>query len=1114
MSEGGGIRVALLGPVRAYADGSPIGISGARVRLLLARLALARGRPVPSEVLIDDLWEADPLADATNALQALVSRLRKAVGAAAVELTGGGYRLRADVDAPRFEELAARGRRELAADRPAAAVASLDVALGLWTGVALSDLPDVSFVRTAVARLEELRLGAVEDRFEAALRLGRHGEVLADLEASARAHPLRERLAVLRMRALHAAGQQSAALAAYEEIRGALAEQLGVDPGAELRQVHLALLRGELDPPVTRPKLVPGRLPAQLTSFTGRDAELRLLAGQLATARLVTIVGPGGVGKTRLAIEAAARHPANEQGRVWFVPLAGVGAPAENDPSGRESAPNRMSTADRTNLAAPARPADLARTVDPARTADLTGAADLAGAADPARVAGPAGAADPVGAAGEVAGAVLGVLSAAQVRLTGGRQGVIDQLVELIGPEAAVLVLDNCEHLVAAAAEFAGLLLERLPRLTILATSREPLAITGEALCRLGPLELPTGVATADDSAAVRLFVDRARAVRPGFALDESTAGPVVDICRRLDGLPLALELAAARLRSMTVEQIAHRLDDRFRLLTSGSRTALPRHRTLLAVVEWSWELLTEQERVLAARLSIFPGGATAAALEAVCADGTLPADEVVYVLGSLVDKSLVQWDGRRYRMLETIRAYASERLDERKSIADRFLRYFLASAEEHEPRVRSREQLASMRWFDAEYDNLISALRTAINDGAADAAARLTGSLLWYWQTLRSDARAEGFVAEVLGFGDALPGHTRAALTALYRMPGKDGTPADPEQVCSVIEDCIGTGALDHHPMLLIMTAPMAYFVGRRELAERLLRAAEDHPDRWAAAVAAWLRAVFRNDQGDWTGAAAEWTRALRGFEAVGERLGLAFTLGRVAQNHAVQGEHEQALAALERCVTLAAEVGWEEEISYRARLGAQRLRAGDPDGARRALDAALRQAVERGRPHLRIEAMVGLADLHRRAGEPDRAEQMLDHLEALVRGQPGAEQTAAIHIAPVRMAIRIDTGATTAARELLPWVAGVGSALRDMAAPAAELLARLLAREGDAAGAATALGMSQVIRGTFDRGDPELRELIDDLTARLGATAYAQAFDRGAGMPRAEALGRLCSP
>ncbi|SHG27103.1 BTAD domain-containing putative transcriptional regulator [Streptoalloteichus hindustanus] len=1024
-----GIRVALLGPVRAYAAASAIAIPGARVRLLLARLALTHGRLVPVTVLIDDLWGADALSDATNTLQALVSRLRKAVGAQAVELVGGGYRLAADVDAPRFEELVAQGRRELAADQPAAAIVSLDAALDLWTGEPLGDLPDVPFVRTAAARLDELRLGAVEDRCEAALLLGRHNEVLANPEPAAR--PLRERLAALRIRALYQAGRQSEALAAYEEVRRALADQLGVDPGADLRQVHLAMLRGELASAGARPKLTPGRLPAQRTSFVGRDAELSHLAEQLRSHRLVTVVGPGGVGKTRLAIEAAAHLPAHEQGRVWFVPLASALA------EGAGEGPNEDADA--------------------------------------------------------VAGAVLGVLSATRARLTDGRP----ELEELIGPEPAVLVLDNCEHVVEAAARFTDRLLERLPRLTVLATSREPLAITGESLCRLDPLDPATD--------AVRLFVDRAQAVRPAFTADDA----VLDICRRLDGLPLALELAAARLRTMTAAEIAHRLDDRFRLLASGSRAALPRHRTLLAVVDWSWDLLTEQERTLATRLSIFPGGATTVALEAVCADDLLPAHDIAYVLGSLVDKSLVQWDGRRHRMLETIRAYACDRLNDRKSIEDRFARYFLSLAEDHEPRLRTRDQLTSIAWFDAEYDNLLSALRGAINDSNADLAARLTISLLWYWQLLRFDARAAGFVADVLRFGDALPAPDRAVMAVLYQ---NDGVNVDPERARALIEDCISTGALERHPFLVIVTAPTAYFLGHRDLAERLLKDVEDHPDQGVAALAAWVRSTIRDDQGDWPGAAADRARALRGFEQTGERLGLSFVLAAVAQDHALRGGHDQAIAALTRCVALAAEIGSPEEISYRARLGNQRMRAGDLAGARQDFDIALRQAVEHGQPHLRVEALAGLADLRRREGEPERAGRLLDRLDTVVRGLPAAEQIAAAVSAPVRMALRIDTGDPTA-KDLLPYVAATGATVRHMAAPAAELLARLLAQTGDATGAATALGMSQVIRGAFDHGNPELRDLVADLTTQLGATAYAQAYDRGAAMPRAEALARLHS-
>ncbi|MBE1560041.1 ATP-binding protein [Nonomuraea africana] len=331
--------------------------------------------------------------------------------------------------------------------------------------------------------------------FDAELRLGRHAEILADLGAAGAEHPLSERLAELRMRALSAAGRQADALAVYEEIRGRLGEELGVDPSAELQEVLLALPRGELERPSAQPEAAPSRLPARLTSFVGRDGELDQLAALMSGSRLVTIVGPGGAGKTRLSLEAASRDRAHQRGRVWFVSLAGVAAPDQ------------------------------------------------------------------------LADAVLGALSTADGRLYDGgqlqRATPVDRMAELLDVGDAVLLLDNCEHLVEAAAELAEQLLERLPQLRILATSREPLAIIGEALCHLGPLEVPAGspdLAKAAAAAAVRLFGDRAADVRPGFALDDSTVGDVVEICWRLDGLPLALELAAARLRSMSVEQIARRL--------------------------------------------------------------------------------------------------------------------------------------------------------------------------------------------------------------------------------------------------------------------------------------------------------------------------------------------------------------------------------------------------------------------------------------------------------------------------------------------------------------------------------------------------------------------------
>ncbi|MGK5640918.1 AfsR/SARP family transcriptional regulator, partial [Streptomyces sp. URMC 126] len=739
------VRIALLGPVEVCADdGSPIELGGARLRMVLARLALAAGRPVSTGTLVEDLWGERLPAGAGSALQASVSRLRKALrGAGTIELTPAGYRLPVhpeDVDVHRFEELTARGRRELAAGRDAEGASLLAAALRIWRGTALADVRNAPFAERAATRLHEARAAAAEGRFAAELRRGRHAEVLAELGVAGAEHPLNERLAELRMRALAAAGQLPEALEVYARVRRGLREELGVDPSVRLRDLQLALLRGEggdgegyersddrgaekgggrggaasASPagrrPVTRRVVrpagqmsdqapdhasdevpeeapdrravqrrvaAPGRLPAHLTSFVGREQELRVLADTLAASRLVTIVGPGGSGKTRLSLEAVSRAPAGAHGRVWFVPLAGVGAPEG--------------------------PAD----------------------------------------------AVLAALGAADTG--GGPAAQADRIAELLAGDEAVLVLDNCEHLVDAAAEFADRLLGRARRLRLLVTSREPLAVTGERLLRLGPLPVPAAHPTpaeAVGAASVRLFVDRATAVRPDFVLDGSTVGPVAAICRRLDGMPLAVELAAGRLRAMAVGQIADRLGDRFRLLTSGSRTAPPRQRTLRALVEWSWDLLDDAERALAGRLSVFPGGAGLATLEAVCADASLPAGDILYVLTSLVEKSLVIADPGvepRYRMAETERAYAASRhAVSGPDLTARFVDHFLALAETTAPLLRTARCGQAAAVLHAEHDNVVHALRTAVRTGDTARAARLFTALLPYWAMRGTAGRTE----------------------------------------------------------------------------------------------------------------------------------------------------------------------------------------------------------------------------------------------------------------------------------------------------------------------------------------------------------------------------------
>ncbi|MEV0298135.1 BTAD domain-containing putative transcriptional regulator [Nocardia sp. NPDC050710] len=1066
------MRIALLGPVTAHTDdGAPIDIGGVRLRMLLARLAVEGGRPVSVDGLIDGLWGEEPPAEAAGALQALVSRLRKALrGAGSVDFGAGGYQLSVrpdDVDAYRFEELAGRGRRELAAGKAEAAAGVLAAAAALWHGPALADVLEAPFADLAASRLNDLRAAAAEDRFDAELRCGGHAAVLADLESAAAERPLSERLAALRMRALAASGRQSDALAVYEQMRERLGDELGVDPSAELRETHLALLRGELERPAAQPEPAASRIPLRLTSFIGRERELDRLAALLSESRLVTVVGPGGAGKTRLSVEAISRHRAHERGKVWFVPLAGVGD------------------------------------------------------------------------ADQLADAVLGALGPGDLRAAdgAGSTGPVERITGLLDVGEVILVLDNCEHLVEAAADLADELLAALPDLRILATTREPLAITGESLIQLGPLPLPEAasaagspvesgaasewLATAEFAAvaaspAVRLFVDRAVGVRADFALDPANAAAVVEICRRLDGIPLALELAAAKLRSMSVEQVARRLDDRFRLLTTGSRTALPRQRTLLALVEWSWDLLDEPERVLARRLSIFPGGATLAALETVCADIRLPADDVLYVIGALVEKSVVEVSADsdpRYRMLETIRAYAYDRYaDSGDDVAQRFADHYLAVAEANEPLLRTRDQLRALRVFDAEHENLVAALRFALDRAEAARAAEFVAALFWYWGIRGMSTQFESYLARVLHLEAALPDRVRAAFRLIRLMAGAPVREDVP--VLELIAECTAAGALEFHPALLLFTPQLAYSSGDTELGDRLLALALDSSDPWVRASALWSRDDVHVEQGDRRTGASARLAALRDFEAVGDRWGLGMALLAIGREHSLRGEHREAIAVFERGVAVSAELDGEDDLFHcRARLIAERMRSGDLAGAERDIESVRRRAGARGYRRMSAEILFSVAEWHRRAGDPAAADRAVDELESVADRLLLPADMAAGLIAGARMANRLAERSAAAARALLPAaVAGLlawGNA--SITAQAAELEASLLLLEDDPAAAATALGMSEVIRGAFDAGEPILAALVEDLIDRLGESDYRDAYRRGAEMPRELALEAL---
>ncbi|WP_411074241.1 AfsR/SARP family transcriptional regulator [Streptomyces sp. cmx-4-7] len=945
------MRYSVLGPTLAHAsDGTDVAVGGPRVRALLTVLALRAGRPVPVRELVDEVWYGDePPADAVAALQALVGRLRRALGRDRVASTEGGYRLDArpeDVDARRFERLAADGAAALAAGDAGRAAVLLDEALGLWRGPALADLPDRA---AEAARWEARRLDARRARLDAALALGDAPAALPELTALCEAHPLDEPLQALRIRALRDTGRAAEALAAYESVRRALADRLGTDPSPALRALHAELLAGRTAPAEPETAPVRGNLRARLTSFVGRDEEIAALREDLRAARLVTLLGPGGAGKTRLSQEAAERGAGAWPDGVWIAELAPVTAP--------EAVPEAV-------LAAVGARETVLRGA---------GAEELRTGNDP-----------------------------------------LARLVEHCGGRRMLLLLDNCEHVVGAAAELAETLLARCPDLRILATSREPLGVPGEVVRPLGPL--PVGV-------ALRLLGERGAAARPGFSVGEDR-GAAEEVCRRLDGLPLAIELAAARLRMLSVRQIAERLDDRFRLLTAGARTVLPRQQTLRAVVDWSWDLLEGAERVVLRRLAVFAGGCDLAAAEAVCAEGG--AGDVLGVLGALVDKSLVVASpggaGMRYRLLETVAEYARERLveaGERAGVERRHLTYYRELARCTDPQLRGPGQVAAVARFETEHDNLRTALRRAVDARDEDEALVLVHSLLWYWQMrdLRTDALHWAEAAAALGPDPFAPpaapvvplyepctaappplseeqrweARRGVRLVELINMSHETGRWTSPEGVRRLREmtavhdpglpqSCRLPGSFAVFAVLLIGEA------GR--LGERLdttVDACRRYGYDWDLANILQLRANMLANRGDRAAEAiADADESLEIFERFGDAWGAAEALSSRAEAKERLLDFEAAAADFTAAIGHAERIGAQAQVLLlRARYAGTLVEAGRPAEG----EAILREilADDHGLGHEpRVGARMFLGVALAREGRTDEAR---EHLHALLR-------------------------------------------------------------------------------------------------------------------------------
>lgn len=856
------MELRVLGGIELMAGDHQVPLGGSKPRQLAAVLAAHRRQVVSTGSLAEALWGDAPPPTAKSTLQTHISKLRRLLDGSGADLVNRppGYVLEIDrqlVDADRFEDglLDARAVRDT---DPGAAIERLDAALGLWRGPAFAEFAETPWVQAEAIRLEELRLVAVEERIDARLHVGHHAAAIGELEAMVREHPLRERPWRQLMLALYRSGRQTEALRTAQRLREQLRDEAGLEPSVALQGLEQAIACDDpsLQPPSAAPEPaaaasgpLPSRqvLPDPVTELVGRTTELHRLVDVLASARVLTLTGPGGIGKSRLAEEVARR--------------------------------------------------DGDRFRDGARAVQLAAIRDE--------------------------GAVLAAVAAALEVEQRPERSLERSVIEVLGPLDMLLLVDNCEHVMGAVAGLVREIVRWCPGVRVLATSREPIGMPGEVVWPVAPLAVPADGAAFDEivsAPAVQVFTARAREASPVFELNERTAPAVAELCTALDGLPLALELAAARMASMSPRQLADRLSERFELLASR-HAADPRHRTLVGVVEWSYDLLSPSERQLFDRLSVFAGGFDLDTAEQACAHGDIRRQDVAQLVSALVDRSLVvveHADDRiRYRQLETLRQVGAEHLGCRPEAAEVRAQHATAFVDVAEQASLAMETAEEGPWadrLDRDFDNLRAAVRSATAEGDVDTALRLTvATRNFAFRRMRYEV--VGWAEDALSLEGSADHPLRPTALAIVGYGGF---------VRGELDRAIdfGQGAVVEHARLAVPSTGLAervlmnavFYRGDRVQAMRwadgMLAGARSTGDAGRVAHALYMHSVALSSVGEPEPAVELARQAQR--EA--RRSGSETALARAAYAAALplgSAEPERSLALLEQAAELAGSVG-----------------------------------------------------------------------------------------------------------------------------------------------------------------------------------------------------------